>query len=113
MSSEVYVVFSDDDGHWWSRFLQPFCRHCYVVIPDRGRWIVYGKTVGSLDIFTVDDKPFTLDDVIVIKAKRKECKRSPIMLNTCVGHVKQILGINNPLILTPYQLYVRLLHEKA
>ena len=74
---------------------------------------MYGKTVGSLDIFTVDDKPFTLDDVIVIKAKRKECKRSPIMLNTCVGHVKQILGINNPLILTPYQLYVRLLHEKA
>jgi hypothetical protein len=51
--------------------------------------------------------------VIVIKAKRKECKRSPIMFNTCVGHVKQILGINNPLILTPYQLYVRLLHEKA
>lgn len=69
---------------------------------------MYGKTVGSLDIFTVDDKPFKLDDVIVIKAKRKQCKRNLFMLNTCVGHAKQILGINNPLILTPYQLYKRL-----
>jgi hypothetical protein len=35
------------------------------------------------------------------------------MLNTCVGHAKQILGINDPLILTPYQLYMRLKHEEA
>jgi hypothetical protein len=35
------------------------------------------------------------------------------MLNTCVGHAKQILGINDPLILTPYQLFKRLKHEEA
>jgi hypothetical protein len=34
------------------------------------------------------------------------------MLNTCVSHTKQILGINDPFILTPWQLLKRLKHVK-
>ena len=113
MSSDVYIVFTEDSGHWWSRFLHPFIQHCYVLIPDRGRWIIYGKTEQYFDLFTLDDQPFKLDEVIVVKATRKQTKRSLFMLNTCVGHAKQILGMNNPFILTPYQLYMRLEDEKA
>jgi len=112
--SDVYVVFTNDDGYWWSPFLHPFIKHCYVVIPDRGRWIIYGKVVKSLDIFTVDDKPFKLDEnVVVVKVKAKQTKQGLFMLNTCVSHTKQILGINDPFILTPWQLLKRLKHEET
>lgn len=108
MSSELYVIFTDDDNHWWSRFLHPVMRHCYVVVADRGRWIVYGKTRHYFDLFTLDGQPFKVADVVIVKAERLEGKRSLFMLNTCVGHVKQLLGINDPFILTPYQLFKRL-----
>ena len=113
MSSDVYLVFTDDDRHWWSGFLHPFIKHCYVLVADRGRWIVYGKTAQYFDLFTIDDQPFKLDEVIIVKAKRRQSRRNLFMLNTCVGHAKQILGINDPLILTPYQLYTRLKNEEA
>ena len=75
---------------------------------------MYGKVVKSLDIFTVDDKPFKLDEnVVVVKVKAKQTKQGLFMLNTCVGHTKQILGINNPFILTPWQLLKRLKHEET
>ena len=74
---------------------------------------MYGKTRHYFDLFTIDDQPFKLDEVIIVKAKRRQSRRNLFMLNTCVGHAKQILGINDPLILTPYQLYVRLKHEEA
>jgi len=41
----------------------------------------------------------------VAKAKVSDNQRSLFMLNTCVGHIKQAIGIRNPFILTPYQLY--------
>ena len=75
---------------------------------------MYGKVVKSLDIFTVDDKPFKLDEnVVVVKVKAKQTKQGLFMLNTCVSHTKQILGINNPFILTPWQLLKRLKHEET
>jgi len=75
---------------------------------------VYGKVTRSLDIFTVDDKPFKLDDnVIVVKAQAKQARQGLFMFNTCVSHTKQILGINNPFILTPWQLLKRLKHEET
>ena len=36
---------------------------------------------------------------------KKDGKKRLFMLNTCVGHVKQFLGINHPFVWTPYQLY--------
>lgn len=75
---------------------------------------MYGKVVKSLDIFTVDDKPFKLDEnVVVVKVKAKQTKQGLFMLNTCVSHTKQILGINDPFILTPWQLLKRLKHEET
>jgi len=75
---------------------------------------VYGKVVKSLDIFTVDEKPFKLDEnVVVVKVKAKQTKQGLFMLNTCVSHTKQILGINDPFILTPWQLFKRLKHEET
>jgi hypothetical protein len=69
------------------------------MMADRGRWLIYGKTMHYVDLFTIDRQ------MDIVKIDRKTARQSLFMLNTCVGHVKQILGINRPFIWTPFQLY--------
>ena len=111
MSSDCYVVFTDDDHHWWSPMLHPTIRHCYVIKPENGKWIVFGKTTKGVEIYTTDDVTHVVENDIIVKAVIREPRRWLFMLNTCVGYTKQMLGINNPLILTPHQLYRYLKNE--
>lgn len=100
-SDYAYVIFEDDEGHWWSRFLHPKIRHCHVIIPHGDKWIVMGKSTKGTEVFLCNDLDIT--GAVVLKV----CRRRSIgvfYLNTCVGFAKYILGINNPFILTPYQL---------
>ncbi len=105
MSSDVYVVFQDDLSNWWSPFLKKGIRHCYVVKPDRDKLIVCGKSTNVYDLYTIDTKNGIIgEDCYVLDYTPKKRKQCLFMLNTCVGHTKQILGINKPFIWTPYQL---------
>jgi hypothetical protein len=105
LPSKVYVVFEDDSDRWWSFLLKKGCRHCFLIKPVPNSYIIYGKSFKNFDLFTVNDQKSIIDGIYTMKDYTpKECKRSLFMLNTCVGHIKQILGINNPFILTPYQL---------
>ena len=113
MSSKVYVVFEDDDHRWWSFLLKKDCRHCFIVKPTPNSYIIYGKGSERFDLFTIKDEKSIIEGIYTIKSYiPKQCKRSLFMLNTCVGHTKQILGINNPFILTPYQLLKYLRKQK-
>jgi len=106
VSSDIFVVFINDDGHWWSRFLHKEIKHCFVLKPNGQDYIVYGRTTKKFDLFTVTDKNAILDEPFIMMGyKQKHPVRSLFMLNTCVGHTKQLLGINRPFIWTPYQLY--------
>ena len=100
----LYVVFGKDSGHWWSWMLHPTIRHCYVMKADKGRWINYAKSVQTIDLFTIDQTEHKIGTNIIRKARRRYARQGLFMLNTCVGHAKQILGINKPFIWTPYQL---------
>lgn len=103
---DTYIVFTDDHGYWWSWFLKKSFRHCSVLKPSNGRYIYQSKTYQSYDLFnTIGKNDIIGDSFILVGYKPKTCKRGLFMLNTCVGHCKQVLGINNPFILTPYQLY--------
>ena len=102
-SDVAYVVFGDDSGHWWSRWLHPSIRHCYVVKPDCGRWLRFARTHESYELYT--ESELCRNHTIMLKWQMKPCKRGLFMLNTCVGHTKQALGINAWWVLTPYQLY--------
>lgn len=105
MSSKVYIVFEDDRVNWWSKFLKKGIRHCFLIKPVPNSYIIYGKSAKSFDLFTVSDQKSIIEGNYIMESYvPEECKRSLFMLNTCVGHTKQILGINNPFILTPYQL---------
>lgn len=103
MSSDVYVVFKRGETRWWSWFLHPEINHCEMLIPDRGHWIKYGKAYEEIELF-VTDAQSDIIGTIVVKATPIPQKRGLFMLNTCVGQVKQYLGIRKPFVWTPYQL---------
>ncbi len=63
------------------------------------------KLIDGMEIYTIDKISDILQNKIVIKVKPKKSKRHILMINSCVGSVKQYLGVSNPFILTPYQLY--------
>lgn len=101
----VYVVFGDDSGQWWSPILKKGIRHCRLIAPCNGQWIVYEKVAKRFDLYCVDSLNGIIgENDITIKAKKATKQRGLFMMNTCVGHCKQVLGITNPFILTPYQL---------
>ena len=82
-----------------------------MIKPENGAWLVYAKTTKGVEMYTTDDVTHVVENDIIVKAVIRESRRGLLMLNTCVGYTKQVLGINNPFILTPYQLYRYLRHE--
>ena len=109
MSSSLdnaYVVFKGNTGRWYSPFLHNDFGHCLVVEPSNGQYVVYEKTTEKVLVYNVNH----INDIIgptdiTVSYIKKDGKKNLFMLNTCVGHVKQFLGINNPFVWTPYQLY--------
>jgi|TARA_R100001224_G_C4022408_1_gene149784 hypothetical protein len=104
MSSELYIFFTDDDGHWWSRFLNKEIRHCFIVKPENGAYMVVSRQHDKVELAIwknlIIGKSYRL-----LKFEQRPPVKSLFMLNTCTGLAKQLLGIDNPFILTPYQLY--------
>lgn len=107
-SDSVYVVFSKAKSNGWMfKFLHPFISHCFVMWEDKGQWIVYDKSVVKTSIFTVTNHSDIIAQSIVIKVNSNPTV-SYFNLGTCVSSVKEMIGIRNPFILTPYQLFKRL-----
>lgn len=103
--SSKYVVFTKGYSHWITRWLHPDISHCFTLTAEKGKWLVCGKSDKSFDLYTIDNHSDILSDSYVIKVDVKEVPRGLLMLNTCVGQVKQQLGIRKPFILTPFQLF--------
>jgi len=102
----VYVVFeSANADHFLKPFIHPLINHCYLIIPHKDILIVQNKSVDEVEIYTINKIGDILQNKIAIKVKPKKSNRGVLMINSCVGSVKQYLGISNPFILTPYQLF--------
>ena len=105
MSSEIYVGFSSGIEHWWTKYLHKEINHCYLMMLDRGRVIVYEKGLTEVMVYTIDEISDKLGNDLLLKWEAAPTRQGLFMINTCVGHIKQILGINKPFIWTPYQLF--------
>lgn len=105
MYSSVYVRFRNGGSRWWNRFLHPVINHCELIILDGDKAIHYGKAFDEIELFVTSAEDVIIPDSYLVKARPRTCSKYPFVLNTCVGQVKQFLGIKNPLLLTPYQLY--------
>lgn len=110
------VVFLDCKWSWIWWFTKPGFRHCeLLLVDDGGLCTVMSYVWGSPVIAGIDNPPETLDVIerrggvtlieVEVPAVRRRCWW---MAGTCVGFLKMVLGIRDPFIITPHQLYRRL-----
>lgn len=109
MCGEVYhVCFTDTQKHWWSPFLKEGIKHCFVIKAYRQHFIIYARNTIGVELYTLSKINEIIEEGYLMRVESEGSKKGLFMLNTCVGHTKQILGISNPFIITPYQLYKHL-----
>ena len=107
-SDDVYVVFTKAKELGWMRhIIHKEISHCFLMWCDRGTWMAYDHSINELSVFTVDNPSDIIKESRIIKLKMNQICWT-WGLNTCVSSVKRIVGINNPFILTPYQLFKRI-----
>lgn len=108
------VVFHGTGHGRFVRFLAPGFRHCFVCIEDaHGIWVRFDGQAGLPEIRAEAPGSFDLAGfyrdagftVIALDDVQPRRPRTPLMLGTCVGAVKRLLGLRAPLILTPRQLW--------
>jgi hypothetical protein len=108
MFSECYIVFEKADiKSWWTKFLHKEISHCYLIEISGKNIIAYNKSISSSQIYTISNLGDIMSKSIVLKVDKLN-SYGLFGLNTCVGIVKRYIGLSNPLIFTPYQLYKRL-----
>lgn len=111
------LVFHGYGNGCFSRFLKPGFRHCFVCVHDVNNiWIRIDGQAGLPEIRTEAAGDVDLAahfralgfTVIDVAGVGRQSPHTPLMLGTCVGAAKRVLGINARFVLTPWQLYRRL-----
>jgi hypothetical protein len=119
---EALVFFGENgSGLWWMRFLKKGFRHCFVALHDGWRWIIVDQLLHRTHVAVPPvDNGFDLAaqlrekgyTVVACEVRTPPLKMAPIAISTCVEGVKRVLGIHNRWIVTPWQLYKKLIKEK-
>lgn len=112
------IVFHGRGQGRCARFLAHGFRHCFVCVLDeaRGIWIRLDGRAGIPDFRAEAAAGFDLAEfyraagftVLELENHTPHPPRTPLMLGTCVGAVKRVLGLRAPFVLTPRQLFRRL-----
>lgn len=116
MEKSYWVVFSGRTDLPILHVLKKGFRHCFVIIRDRGSWIIVDPLAHYMDVMMLDvpddfDLPAWCENQgqIVVRARPEHAQRlAPVFFFTCVECVKRVLGIQRRRIMTPWQLYVYL-----
>lgn len=111
------VGFHGRSEHLLARFLEPGFQHCLVAVldeqgPNGGYWIEIDPRGGTPAVRVMAGGEYDLakhyNDLKISTVETTTRDRLPVYpfcYANCVGIVKAILGIRNPMILTPYQLW--------
>lgn len=106
------VVFHGQGKHWLARFLKPGFTHVGFLLAVGDYWVCIDPGIGTPDVQV--PAASSSDLASYYRAKGWHCVEvetgeieavGPFTLNTCVGVTKKFLGIRNPFIWTPFQLY--------
>ena len=107
----AYVAFGGNPTHWWTRFLKKGFYHCLLILGNGYEWILIDPVWNYADLIFIRNKNI----LSVFKEKGYQLLRTTPHLATtekghfrpltCVEIVKRFLGISNPKIWTPYQLF--------
>lgn len=112
--TKALIVFSDNTGVWWLKYLKAGFRHCFIILEtDRGCvWvdplsssftikILEGYELNSL-VRWYRESGMRVLSVSVPAHGGKPFAWAPM---TCVEVVKRLIGVRDPFVLTPWQLY--------
>lgn len=113
MSQRAVVVFLGHDlfdGHvWWARWLKNGFVHCFVLVESNG-WIKIEYQYGAVKVTQLGEFADIVAHyrdqgaIVVSTMVSTDPIRSPVLVRTCVGLVKEILGVKS-FSLTPWQLF--------
>jgi hypothetical protein len=114
----VLVVFADDAGCVWLRFLRAGFRHCFVVLRAGSVWLACEPLKDRIELDVLELPPefdlaafYGAQGHRVLQGRRlPSWPRRPFAPAplTCVTVVKRLLGIYAPWVWTPWQLYAHL-----
>jgi len=107
--SRWHVCFCESrSDRWWKRFLQPGFSHvfAYMVIAE-DLSLVVDRTETELNIYHSNAQE---PENCVVVEYESQVMPTGLMpnLGTCVSITKHLLGIRDPRIITPWQLYQHL-----
>ena len=115
---KAIVGFGGEPTFWWMRFLKKGFYHCLVALGDGQSWILIDPLVAQIDLIVVgraDMDVFLTKNgyrTVHVRVKTPKNKRLRLRPHSCVETVKRFLGIENPALWTPYQLYLYLKDKK-
>jgi hypothetical protein len=117
MPLNALVIFHGHGCHVLDPLLKRGFRHVFAVVQDdAGFWIRIDSKAGIPEVDVVggpkDDlaKFWRGHGYTVLELERgTDAPRGPVINANCVGMVKCLLGLRAPFILTPWQLYRRLI----
>jgi hypothetical protein len=117
VAREALVVFEDRSDARLLRWLRPGFRHCFCLTGGDRRWTLCDPLKSHLAIVSIDG--LTAPDLArrlgtpgrrVLHGMLGTSDPSPSLRPlTCVEIVKRLIGLQAPCVVTPYQLYRRLL----
>jgi len=116
----AWVVFCGEAEIWWLRLLRPGFRHCFVALNDGAHWITVDPLSPFMEV-AVQPVPADFDltgwfaerghAVVPAPVRRDHLRPAPWAPFTCVEAAKRVLGLHDRWVVTPWQLYRRLLRQ--
>ncbi|MCL2538411.1 MAG: hypothetical protein FWF34_01145 [Alphaproteobacteria bacterium] len=116
MNKNIIIAFTRNTN---KKSAQIFCRnfrHCCVLLPSSKKYILVQIGIDGVRLIPVGAREMNAmkkNGWVFVGANNylpqsMAKKLSPLQLLTCVGFAKRALGIRNPFILTPDQLYKKI-----
>ena len=115
---KAWVVFCGEAELWWLRLLRPGFRHCFVVLNDGVHWITIDPLSPHMEV-VVQPVASGFDLIGWLKerghavatapVRRDQLRQAPWAPFTCVEAAKRVLGLHDRRVVTPWQLYRRLI----
>lgn len=119
-----YMIYFIDQGqrHWWDTVFhtREGFRHCFMLAWDEWarRWLMIDARQRVTDVLICFD--FEIENLLTGLAKSKltvvryylsdeHDQKPPFFLSYCSNMIARVLGLKSSLILTPYQLYRKLI----
>ena len=117
--TQAIVGFGGEPTFWWMRFLKKGFYHCLLALGDGEKWILIDPLVAQIDLIVVDRANM---DVFLarngyrtlhVRVQNTTGRHLRLRPYSCVETVKRFLGIENPFLWNPYQLYLFLKNDNV